>query len=79
MNVYIKPEGEMLAAVVTAVHEDSLDVRDEKGGMYVGYMAAVYDQDENEIPLEDIRRDFAPNDEETQYAQAGRILMGVAE
>lgn len=65
MRVYV--HGSMLAeecaahlvpVEVTAVHEHSVDFRTEDGSRYTDWGAKVYDEHENEIPLERIRREF---------------------
>lgn len=47
---------------VIAVHEKSIDFRLEDGAVYTDWRAKIYDQYENEIPLETVRRDFVSND-----------------
>lgn len=69
MRVYV--HGSMLAeecaahlvpVEVIAVHEHSVDFRTEDGSRYTDWGAKVYDEHENEIPLERIRRDFMSAD-----------------
>lgn len=83
MTVYIKgmPEtGDGLTpALVTAAKETGVDLQLEDGAQIGGWIGPVYDENGNVIPLETIRQALAQEDEESQYAQAGRILMGVEE
>lgn len=53
---------QLVPVEVTAVHEHSIDFRTEDGARYIDWRAKIYDQYENEIPLETVRRDFVSND-----------------
>lgn len=52
----------LVSAKVTAVHEGSIDLKLTNGHVIFGWSAKAYDQYENEIPLETIRRDFVSDD-----------------
>lgn len=53
---------QLVPVEVTAVHEHSIDFQTEDGARYLDWRAKIYDQYENEIPLETVRRDFVSND-----------------
>lgn len=65
MRVYV--HGSMLAeecaahlvpVEVTAVHDYGIDFMTEDGARYIDWRAKIYDQYENELPLDVVRREF---------------------
>lgn len=79
MTVYI--QGSMLGeeyagpvkAEVTAVREHGVDLRLENGARLMDWRAKVYDENENEIPLERIRRDFVSGDTAALMARVAAL------
>lgn len=58
-SMLVEEYGERLVpAEVTAVHEHGVDLQLEDGARYIDWRAKLYDEHENEVPLERIRRDF---------------------
>ena len=49
---------QLVPVEVTAVHEHSIDFRTEDGARYIDWHAKIYDQYENELPLDIARREF---------------------
>ena len=53
---------ELVSAEVTAVHELGADLLLEDGARLYDWRGKMYDQRENEIPLDRVRRDFVSAD-----------------
>lgn len=49
---------QLVPVEVDAVHEHGIDFRTEDGARYLDWRAKLYDQNDNELPLETIRREF---------------------
>ena len=49
---------QLVPVEVTAVHEHGIDFKTEDGARYIDWRAKIYDQHENELPLDVVRREF---------------------
>lgn len=49
---------QLIPVEVTAVHEHGIDFVTEDGAHYIDWRAKIYDMYENELPLDDVRREF---------------------
>ena len=49
---------QLVPVKVTAVHEHGIDFVTEDGAQYIDWRAKMYDQYENELPLDVVRREF---------------------
>ena len=81
MTVYIQgsmlPEGfaGLVQAQITAVHEKGVDMKLEDGSRLLDWRMKVYDMYEKEIPLEELRRKFVPQDDLQERIRAIEILL----
>ena len=81
MKVYIQgsmlPEGfaGLVQAQITAVREKGVDMKLEDGSVLLDWRMKVYDMYENEIPLEELRRKFVPQDDLQERIRAIEILL----
>ena len=78
MNVYVwiqrpQEETKTVLARVVAVHENSVDLVLEDGTTLLGWHAQMYDKNDNEIPLETIRRDFLPTNTASLLARIAEL------
>jgi multidrug efflux pump subunit AcrA (membrane-fusion protein) len=55
---------QLVPVEVTAVHEHGIDFKTEDGARYIDWRAKIYDQYENELPLDDVRREFELEEKE---------------
>ena len=62
LPLYGEPKAQRNKAEVTAVHETGVDLLLENGAMIRDWQSAVYDENNEEIPLDVIRRDLLLND-----------------
>lgn len=49
---------QLVPVEVTDVHEHGIDFKTEDGARYIDWRAKTYDQHENELPLDVVRREF---------------------
>ena len=49
---------QLISVEVTAVHEHGIDFVTDDGARYIDWRAKIYDQYENELPLDVVRREF---------------------
>ena len=81
MKVYIQgsmlPDGfaGLVQAQITAVREKGVDMKLEDGSVLLDWRMKVYDMYENEIPLEELRRKFVPQDDLQERIRAIEILL----
>lgn len=62
LPLYGEPEAQWNKAEVTAVHETGVDLLLENGAMIRDWQSAVCNENNEEIPLDLIRRDLLLND-----------------
>lgn len=77
MVVYIElPRTGRTMATVTAVRASGVDAQLADGSLVIDARVPVYDEAGNALSLSEVQAALAAGDIDSQYAQAGRILMG---
>ena len=68
---------QLVPVEVTAVHDHGIDFMTEDGARYIDWRAKMYDQYENELPLDIVRREFEL--EQKEYDVTARVAALEAE